>query len=154
MTITNPPAGYPQLTAYLHVENAVAAIDFYTRALSAVERYRLPIGDKIGHAELVIGSGLLMLSDMCPEDRPLATPPVKQVPPISLMLYVTDVDATAQTAADAGAMLLSPPADQFYGDRTAMIRDPFGMIWTLAQRVRDVSPEEAIEAVKAMGKPA
>jgi len=136
------PQGQPALSPYLAVKGAVAAIEFYVRALGAREVSRLPMPDgRLGHAELRLGESVLMLSDEFPEEGVLA--PADGVrPPVALSLYVEDVDATAARAVELGARLERPVADQFYGDRACWLRDPFGHRWHLATHVEDVSPEE------------
>ncbi len=134
------PSNYPRLVPHLVPADAKAAIAFYTSVLGATERLRLEAPDgRIGHAELVFGDSLLMLADAFPEMGVELQPPSTAV---RLNLYVESVDTTVARAVDAGAALLRPPANQFYGDRTATIRDPFGFEWELATHVEDVSPEE------------
>jgi len=134
------PANYPRLNPYLIPYDAKAAIAFYTSALGARERLRLEAPDgRIGHAELAFGDSILMLADPFPEMGVDPQPPSNAV---RLTLYVDDVDGTTSQAVAARATLLRPPADQFYGDRTATIRDPFGFEWELATHIEDVPPEE------------
>lgn len=134
------PANYPRLSPYLIPNDAKAAIAFYTSALGGSERLRLEAPDgRIAHAELSFGDSVLMLADAFPEMGADPRPPSNAV---RLTLYVEDVDETTSRAVDAGATLLRPPADQFYGDRTATIRDPLGFEWELATHIEDVSPEE------------
>jgi PhnB protein len=145
------PEGYNGPTAYLAVHDAAAAIDFYGRAFGARERYRMPApGGKIGHAELELGGGVLMLSDPFPQ---ATTKPPTEVggTTATVMMYVEDVDAAVQRAVDAGAEITMPVDDQFWGDRFGSLRDPFGHSWALATHVEDVPPEEmAQRAEKAM----
>lgn len=134
------PANYPRLNPYLIPNDAKAAIAFYTSALGGRERLRLEAPDgRIGHAELAFGDSILMLADAFPEVGADPQPPSNAV---RLSLYVEDVDDTTSRAVAAGATLLRPPADQFYGDRTATIRDPFGFEWELATHIEDVPPDE------------
>jgi PhnB protein len=145
------PEGYSGPMAYLSVPDAAAAIDFYSRAFGARERYRMPApGGKIGHAELELGGGVIMLSDPFPQ---ASTKPPTEVggTTASIMFYVEDVDAAMQKAADAGAEIVMPADDQFWGDRFGSLRDPFGHSWALATHVEDVPPEEmAARAEQAM----
>jgi PhnB protein len=139
--LSHLPDGYHTLTPSLTVRDGAGALDFYQRAFNAVETYRLaePGSAKIMHAEFRIGDSVLMLSDEYPEWGSLAPAIGKGG---SFMIYVKDVDAAFAQAIAAGATEIMAPADQFYGDRSGRIADPFGYRWTLAQRVRDVSPEE------------
>jgi PhnB protein len=133
---------FSRLSAYLVVKGAARAIDFYTRVFGATELYRLtePSG-KVGHAELELGGARFMLADEYPDFGALS-PVTIGGSPISMHLYVDDVDALVKRAEEAGATLLRPLKDEFFGDRTAMVSDPFGHKWHLATRVEDVSPEE------------
>ena len=136
------PDGYPQVTPYLIVDGADAAIQFYTRAFGAKERMRMGGPDgKIGHAEIDIGGGLVMLADEHPE-MDARGPKTIGGTPVTISLYVEDVDAVFQAALDAGATELRAVQNQFYGDRTGQIEDPFGHKWHLATHVEDVPPEE------------
>jgi PhnB protein len=130
------------LTPYIVVRNAADAIRFYAEAFGATELFRLAEpGGKVGHAELAIGDSCLMLADEYPDFGALSPPSVGGSP-VSLHLSVDDVDATVQRAEAAGATVLRPVKDEFYGDRAGMIVDPFGHKWHLATRKEDVSPEE------------
>jgi len=135
------PAGYEGVTPYLVVKNAAAAIDFYKKAFGATELMRYDDGERIGHAELQIGEGRFMLADEYPE-MGFTGPRAGQSPPVSMMFYVEDVDAVVERARKAGATIDRPVADQFYGDRSGQVIDPFGHRWTIATHVEDVSPEE------------
>ena len=143
MANVNPiPAGYPRVTPYLCVDNASAAIDFYSRVLGATERMRMPApGDKIGHAELQIGDSVIMLSDEFPEMGIQAAKTIGGTP-VTLSVYVEDVDDVFDRAVGAGATSLRPVENQFYGDRSGQFEDPFGHRWNVATHVEDVSPEE------------
>ena len=142
------PAG--GVTPYLIVKDAAAAIAFYTKILAAKEKYRLadPSG-RVGHAELAIGNGQIFLADEFPSFGALA-PPTVGGSPVGLHLYVADVDAVMERARAAGALVLRPAADQFYGDRAGMIADPFGHHWYLATRQKTVSPREMQTLYAAM----
>jgi PhnB protein len=142
MPVKPIPEGYHTLTPYLIVDGAARAIDFYKRAFGATETMRMPApGGRIGHAELRIGDSAIMLADEHPE-MGAHGPRHTQGSPVSLVLYVMDVDATVKRAVDAGAKIKRPVADQFYGDRTGGLEDPFGHNWWVATHIEDVSPEE------------
>jgi PhnB protein len=143
------PEGYHTLTTYLAVDDAAAAIDYYTRAFGAKELGRMDApGGKVGHAELEIGDSRLMLSDPFPRS---STRPPKELggTTASVFLYVEDVDAVVQRAVDAGATVTMEVADQFWGDRFGTVTDPFGHVWSVATHVEDVPPEEMAERAKA-----
>jgi PhnB protein len=130
------------LTPYIAVKGAANAIAFYKKVFGAKEEFRLEDQDKrIGHAELSIGDGRLMLSDEYPDFGALAPPSIGGTP-VKLHLYVADVDATMKKAQSAGATVLRAAQDQFHGDRSGMIVDPFGHQWFLATRKENVSPQE------------
>jgi PhnB protein len=136
------PEGYHALTPYLIVAGAAAAIDFYKKAFGATEVMRMPgANGRVGHAEIKIGDSHLMLAD---EDPAMGYRGPKSVGgnSISLLLYVENCDAVVDRAVKAGAKITRPVADQFYGDRTGGIEDPFGHTWYVATHVRDVSEEE------------
>jgi PhnB protein len=145
------PEGYPRIAPYLSVDGAAAAIDFYAAVFGATERMRMPApGGKIGHAELELGDGLLMLADEAPEIGFLSPRTVGGTPVI-LSVYVDDVDALVARAEQAGATVLRPVENQFYGDRTGQFEDPFGHRWSVATHVEDVSPEEMARRAAEMG---
>jgi len=136
------PDGYNAVTPYLIVDGATAAIEFYKKTFGAKEVMRMPApGGRIGHAEVTIGDSHVMLADENP-DMNARSPKSVGGSPISLLLYVDDVDKTVERAIAAGAKLKRPVADQFYGDRTGGIEDPFGHQWYVATHIEDVSPEE------------
>jgi PhnB protein len=136
------PDGYPQVSPSLSVEGADAAITFYTGVLGATERLRMPTPDgKIAHAELQFGDSVVMLSDEMPE-MDARSPKAVGGTPVTMFVYVEDVDAVFDRATKAGAKVLRPVEDQFYGDRTGTFEDPFGHRWSIATHVEDVSPEE------------
>jgi PhnB protein len=145
------PIDYPRLSPYLCVDGAAAAIDFYSDVLGATERMRLPAPDgKVAHAELGFGDAVVMLSDEFPE-MGVHSPRSVGGSPVTLSLYVDDVDATYERALAAGATSLRPVADQFYGDRSGQFTDPFGHRWSIASRVENVPPEEMARRMAAMG---
>jgi PhnB protein len=144
MTDANPPSKSPvhELFAYLCVADTAAAIAFYQCAFGATERFRLvEQSGRIGHAELQFGPAVLMLSDAFPEYGVMA-PPAEGAPGMALHLHVDDADTLCAQAVAAGATLLSAPADQFYGERSGKLRDPFGHTWLLGHGIEDVSPAE------------
>lgn len=154
----NPiPPGYDRLTAYIIVKGAADAIDFYKRAFGAAECLRMPNPDgTIGHAELKIGASMLMLAD----DQPGAcgkAPTALGGTPFCFVHYVDMVDAAFDRAVAAGATVVRPLANMFYGDRSCMLVDPFGHQWALMQHIEDVPPDElqrraAAEQAKMAGK--
>jgi PhnB protein len=142
------------LTPYIIVKGADAAIAFYVKIFGAREDFRLAEPDgRIGHAELVIGDGRLMLADESPSFGALS-PPTVGGSPVGLHLYLDDVDAVMKRAEAAGATILRPAQDQFYGDRSGMIADPFGHHWYLASRIEEVSPAEMQSRYAALFKDA
>ena len=141
-TVKPIPDGYEQATPYLIISGAAGAIDFYARAFGAAEVLRLAMGDgRIGHAEIRIGRASIMLADEFPE-MGYRGPRALGGSPVSIHIYVEDVDAFAARAATAGATVKRPVQDQFYGDRSVTLEDPFGHVWTFATRTEDVPPEE------------
>ncbi|HEU0087044.1 MAG TPA: VOC family protein [Pseudonocardiaceae bacterium] len=140
--VNSIPDNYPRITPYLCVDGAAAAIDFYKSVFGASERMRMPGPDgKIGHAELQLGDGVIMLADEYPE-MGVRGPKSIGGTPVTINLYVEDVDAVFESAVRAGATSLRAVADQFYGDRSGQFEDPFGHRWSVASHVEDVSPEE------------
>ena len=144
------PDEYPQVTPYLVVDGAAAAIDFYTKVLGATERMRMPgPGDTVGHAELQLGSGMIMLADEFP-DMGAKGPKAFGGSPVTISVYVEDVDDVFGRAMAAGATEVRPVTDQFYGDRSGQFDDPFGHRWSVASHVEDVSPEEMAKRASEM----
>jgi PhnB protein len=141
----------PAVSPHLVVGDGAAAIDFYVKAFGAVELGRVPGPDgKLMHAALQINGSTVLLNDDFPEynDGKSSTPVALGGTPVTIHLTVTDVDSKFQQAVDAGATVVSPLEDQFWGDRYGVLRDPFGHHWSLGQPVREVSPEEIAEAMK------
>lgn len=146
------PEGYHAITPYLYVHDARAALDFYTRAFGARERFRMEgAPGKIGHAEMTIGDSHIMLADEAP-DMGARSPKTIGGSPMSLLLYVEDVDRVVADAVRAGATITRPVEDKFYGDRAGMILDPFGHSWAVATRVEDVSAEEMLRRASSAQK--
>jgi len=143
MTKVNPiPHNDPRVTPYLWVAGAADAIAFYETVHGAKERMRIPMPDgKIGHAELAIGEGLIMLSDEYPDIGVLGPKSIGGTP-VTISVYVEDVDWVHRLALEAGAKELRPPEDQFYGDRGSKFEDPWGHRWGIVTHIEDVSPEE------------
>jgi PhnB protein len=134
------------ITPHIVVRDAARAAEWYTRALGAEERERLPVpGGKLLHVELRFGDSAVMMADEFPEMGVLSPQPIGGTP-IVLGLFTDDVDALWQRAVDAGAEVLHPLQDQFWGDRQGQLADPFGHRWNLTQHVRDVSHEEMARA--------
>ncbi|MER7957851.1 VOC family protein [Streptomyces sp. NPDC096030] len=155
MSVKPVPEDYPSITPYLCVDGAAAAIDFYVSVLGADERMRMPApGGRIGHAELALGNSMIMLADEFP-DIGFRSPKAVGGTPVTLHVYVEDVDAVFARALAGGATELSPVKDEFYGDRTGQFEDPFGHRWSVATHVEDVAPEEmekrAEEALRSVG---
>jgi len=149
MPVRPIPEGYHSITPYLVISGAAKAIDWYKQAFGAQQTLRMedPTTGKIGHAELKIGDSYIMLADEYP-DMGYRSPKTLGGAGISLLLYVKDVDGTVKQAVDAGAKLERPLQDQFYGDRTGTLQDPFAHVWTIATHIEDVSPEEMLERSK------
>ncbi|HEX8222368.1 MAG TPA: VOC family protein [Allosphingosinicella sp.] len=141
MSVKAIPDGYHSVTPYLIIDGAAEAIRWYERAFGAAEVLRLPMGDKVGHAEIRIGDSHVMLSDEWPDHGKLG-PKARGGATSSLMIYLEDVDAAFARAVAEGASVERPVEDQFYGDRAGTILDPFGHSWTLATHVEDVAEDE------------
>ena len=140
MNVKAIPDGYHSLTPYMGIDKAGEAIEFYKKALGATQVMRLDMPDgRVGHAELRIGDSSLMLGTPC-DQMALRNP--DEHTSIGLHLYVEDVDAQFQRAVDAGATVVSEPKDQFYGDRYASVKDPFGHLWFLATHKEDLTEEQ------------
>jgi PhnB protein len=136
------PDDYPRVTPYLIVDGAGAAIDFYCSVLGATERVRMPAPDgRIGHAELQLGSSMIMLADENAQ-MDVRGPRAIGGTPVSLHVYVEDSDAVFERAVQAGAKALHAVEDRFYGDRSGQFEDPFGHRWDVSTHVEDVPPEE------------
>jgi PhnB protein len=142
MAVKPIPEGYQTVTPYLVIQGAGAAIDYYKKVFGATERMRMPApGGMIGHAEIQVGGSVIMLADEFPQ-MGFRGPKAVGGTPVSLMLYVPNVDEVFKRALDAGAKELRPVADQFYGDRLGTLEDPFGHVWSIGTHVEDVSPDE------------
>ena len=144
------PDGYPQVIPYLIVDGAAEAIDFYTSVLGASQRgdtMKAPNG-KVGHAELSIGDSVIMLADESP-DWGAAGPRTVGGTPVTIHVYLEDVDDVFAKALAAGATEVRAVTDEFYGDRSGQFDDPWGHRWNVATHVEDVPPEEMAERAKA-----
>jgi PhnB protein len=150
------PKEYNSVTPYLVVKGAAQAIDYYKKVFGAVETVRMPGPDgRIGHAELKIGNSHIMLADENPSmGAGHTSADTVGGSPVSLYVYLPDVDAAIKRATTEGAKLLKPVQDQFYGDRSGFIQDPFGHLWGIATHVEDVSPQEMKERMKTVMQPA
>jgi len=142
MAVKPIPDGYHSVTPYLIVRGAAKAIDFYKTAFGAVELFRMPGPDgKVAHAEIKIGDSPVMLADEHPQMGAVG-PQAGVRPPVGLMIYIPDVDAVFAKAVAAGATVQKPLQNQFYGDRSGTVTDPFGHTWTISTHVEDVSSAE------------
>lgn len=135
------PDGYHTVTPLLIIKGAAAAIEFYKKAFGATELLRMEDKGKVGHAEIKIGDSPVMLADEYPE-LGYVSPGTLGGSPVSMMIYVEDVDAVFKLAISEGAVERKAVQDQFYGDRSGTLTDPFGHVWTVATHKEDVSPEE------------
>lgn len=146
------PEGYHTVTPYLIIRDAARAIEFYKKAFDAKEMVRMPApGGKIGHAEIKIGDSYIMLADESPEMGHNGPQSIGGSP-VSIVLYLEDVDAVVGRAVAAGAKLVRPVEDQFYGDRSGGVEDPFGHSWHISTHIEDVSPEEMKKRMDALKK--
>ena len=144
------PDGYHTVTPYLIVDGAAAAIDFYRKAFGAEELFRMPMpGGRVGHAELQVGDSRIMLADEFPE-MDARGPKSRGGTPVTILLYVTDCDAVFSRAVAAGGKVKRPMQDQFYGDRSGTLEDPFGHVWSVATHEEDVSFEEMTRRMQSM----
>jgi PhnB protein len=150
MTVKPIPDGYHSITPYLMINGATEAIEFYKQAFGATEIFRLshPNG-QIGHAEIKIGDSSIMLADPC-EQGAFQAPQSLGGSSVALHVYVEDVDARFAQAISAGAKAVKPVFDQFYGDRTGTLQDPFGHIWFIATHKKDITPEEINRRAEAL----
>ena len=142
------PEGFRSVNPYLCVDDAARAIEFYKEAFGATERMRMEApGGKIGHAEIQIGDTIVMLADEMPEMN-FRSPRTLGGPTSHFMVYVEDVDARVGQAVKAGATLKRPVKDEFYGDRSGSVEDPFGHLWYISTHIEDPTPEEIKRRLK------
>jgi PhnB protein len=151
MPVKAIPEGYHSVTPYLIIDGAAAALDFYKKAFGATEVMRMPMDDRIGHAEIKLGDSHVMLSDQWPEMGHLS-PKKRGGPSVSLMFYVENPDAVFDRAIKAGATVQKPVENQFYGDRTGTLVDPFGHIWSIGAHVEDVPMDEMKRRMESWSK--
>jgi PhnB protein len=146
------PDGFHAVTPYLYIRGAAAALDFYKKAFGAIERFRLAGPDgRIGHAEIQIGDSILMLADEHPQMGAVG-PQTLNGASCSFCMYVTDVDARFKQAIAAGGKEIRPVQDQFYGDRSGTLADPYGHVWVIATHKEDLTPEEVMRRGDEMMK--
>jgi PhnB protein len=147
------PDGYHSVTPYVSIKGAAAALEFYKRAFGAELLYKLDMPDgKIGHAEIQIGDSRIMLADE--NDMPdgiTKSPATLGGTSFGILLYGENVDARFKRAVDGGAKVVRPVADQFYGDRSGTVQDPFGHLWTFSTHVEDVTPDQMRERMAKLG---
>jgi PhnB protein len=150
MSVKAIPAGHHTASPYLAIKNAAEALEFYKKAFGANEIYKLMMPDgRLGHAEMRLGDSIIMMADEFPEYGGKA-PQTLGGSPVSIYLYVEDVDAFFKKALTAGAKERQPVMDQFYGDRSGQLEDPFGHLWWVATHKEDVAPEEIQKRAEAM----
>jgi PhnB protein len=141
------PEGYHTVTPYLIIKGAAQAIEFYKKAFGAKELFRMERGGQIGHAEIKIGDSPIMLSDEAPQ-MGARSPQTIGGTPVQILLYVEDVDKLYNQAVSAGAKVQRSPENQFYGDRSAGVIDPFGHVWYMHTHIEDVPPAEMDKRMK------
>ncbi|HEY6168866.1 MAG TPA: VOC family protein [Verrucomicrobiae bacterium] len=152
MPVQPIPEGYHSVTPYLIIKGAAKAIEFYKSAFGATELLRMGgPGGSVGHAELKFGDSHVMLADEFP-NMGFRSPHALGGTPVSILLYMADVDAVFKRAVAAGAIVQKPLENQFYGDRSATLTDPFGHVWTIATHVEDVPPDEMKKRADAFAK--
>jgi len=150
MSVKAIPAGHHTASPYLAIKNAAEALEFYKKAFGANEIYKLMMPDgRLGHAEMRVGDSIIMMADEFPEYGGKA-PQTLGGSPVSIYLYVEDVDAFFKKALAAGAKERKPVMDQFYGDRSGQLEDAFGHLWWVATHKEDVAPEEIQKRAEAM----
>jgi len=142
------PDGYHSVTPYLIIKGAADAIEFYKKAFGATELFRMEHQGQVGHAEIKIGDSPIMLSDEQPA-MGYVGPKTLGGTPVSLMIYVEDVDTIYTQAIKSGGEEVKALQDQFYGDRSGTLKDPFGHVWTVATHKEDVTPEEMDKRIAA-----
>jgi len=144
------PDNYPRVTAYLAIDGAGDAIEFYKKILGATERFRMPGPDgRVGHAEIAIGDSVIMMADTSPEMN-FVDPKKLGNTTVNLVVYVEDVDKTVKAALKAGAKETQAVEDKFYGDRAGQFEDPWGHRWDVMTHIEDVSPEEMQKRVESL----
>jgi PhnB protein len=153
--VKSVPDGYHSVTPYLSIRGASDAIAFYKKAFGATELYRMNMpGGRVGHAELQLGDSRIMLADEFPDMPEVVAKSPKSLGGTSfgLNIYLENVDARFKQAVEAGAVVKRPVQNQFYGDRSGTVEDPFGHVWTLSTHIEDVSPDEMKKRLASMTK--
>ncbi len=153
MSVQPVPEGFRTVTPHLVIDGASRAIDFYVAAFGAHEVSRHEMQGKLMHAAIRIGDSMLMLADEFPEQGCIGPDP-ERPSPVTVHLFVDDVDALFKRATDAGAQVVMPLADMFWGDRYAIVRDPFGHSWSIATRIENVPHDEMQRRLEAMANAA
>jgi PhnB protein len=154
MSVKPIPDGYHSVTPYLILSDAARGLEFYKKVFDATELMRMDGPDgKVMHAEIRIGNSVIMLADEFP-DMCALSPTTLNGTPVSLMIYVEDVDVRFQRAVDAGATVRRAVQDQFYGDRSGTLVDPFGHVWTISTHIEDLTPDEIAKRAEQMQPPA
>lgn len=143
------PEGYNAVMPYLRVKGAAEAVEFYKKAFGAKKRMLLKMGDRVGHAEVEIGGSVIMLSDEFPE-MGVVGPKALKGTSVTIALYSADVDKTMAKAVAAGAKVTRPATDEFYGERSGQVEDPFGHVWMIQTRIEEVSPREMQKRLNKM----
>jgi PhnB protein len=152
MTVSNVVPRQARSTPYLIIKGAARALEFYKKAFGATEIMRIPAPEgKVGHAEIKIGAAIIMLADEFP-DMNCRSPQSFGGTPVSIMVYVKDVDTFVKQAVSAGVKMLRPVENKFYGDRAGSLEDPFGHQWHFATHVEDVPPDELAKRAEAFMK--
>jgi len=152
VSVKKIPEGYHTVTPYLVMKDATRALEYYKQAFGAQELFRMPgPGGKVMHAEIRIGTSPVMLADEMPE-MGYCGPKAEGGSPVSLMVYVEDVDTVFERAIAAGGTVKRPVENQFYGDRTGTLQDPFGHVWSIATHVEDVPTEDLNRRFEEMMK--
>jgi len=148
MAVKSIPDDYPRVSPYLIVDDATKAIDFYTNVLGGTERMRMPGPDgRIGHAEVAFDTSVVMVADEFP-DMGIKSAKAIGGTPVTIALYVEDVDRVFKAAIEAGATEIRPVENKFYGDRAGQFEDPWGQRWDLMTHIEDVSPDEMMSRMK------
>ena len=142
MAVKPIPDGYPRVSPYLIVDDGAKAIEFYTQVLGGIERMRMPAPQgRVGHAEIIFGNSIVMIADEFPDMGHKSAKTIGGTP-VTIALYVEDVDKTFKAALEAGAKQTRPVENKFYGDRSGQFEDPWGHCWDIMTHIEDVSPAE------------